>query len=268
MKNNINNILLIVKKTLNNSKELSKLKKLLNSKAIEFELINKYDKIPNKQFDLAIVLGGDGLLLWSAKQFINSNTFLFGINFGHLGFLTDIEKDKMFSMIDKILMGNYQIINRSILEISLKQKKYYALNECVLLRSDNKVSITLDLSIDGYNFDKFPSDGIIISTPTGSTAHIFNCGGTLMYPDVPALELMPLAARTIIPSPLIVSEKSKIDAKIDRDSKSSGELVLDGDEKVEMEIGETVVFTTYKRPIKFVSVSNIDFSNRLITKLN
>jgi NAD+ kinase len=261
-------ILIISKHSLLESESMNQLKVYLDSKFLPYKVITR-NETPTGFEDLAfaLVLGGDGLILWTAKQLLGSKVPILGVNFGHLGFLTDVESADLFNSFNLILQDKYSYEYRHPLKIEYNNMTYYALNELVIVRDDSIRIMKLDLTIDGHFFDSMELDELLVSTSTGSTAHTFNAGGALMYPSVKAIEIMPIAAKTIVPKPLIVSDKQVIEIKTNILSKSGSKLVIDGDISVDLNKEEIVKVSLNEKPVTFIKVSDMDFSERLIRKL-
>jgi NAD+ kinase len=166
--------------------------------------------------DLAIVIGGDGTMLAAARDLVRHRVPLVGINQGRVGFMTDIGHDDMHAGVGAILDGSYTIEERALLdaEISRENKtvlRTIALNEAVIGKGSQGRLIEFDLSIDGEFIYTLRADGMIVATPTGSTAYALSAQGPILHPAVPALTLVPLNPHTLSARPVSVSDRSAIE---------------------------------------------------------
>jgi NAD+ kinase len=166
--------------------------------------------------DLAIVIGGDGTMLAAARELVRHQVPLVGINQGRLGFMTDIGRDDMQAGVAAILDGQYAIEERSLLEAEIKRAgksvlRTIALNEAVIGKGSQGRLIEFELSVDGEFVYRLRADGIIVSTPTGSTAYALSAQGPILHPAVPALTLVPLNPHTLSARPVSVSDRSAIE---------------------------------------------------------
>ncbi len=160
---------------------------------------------------LAIVVGGDGTLLSSARQLVDANVPLLGVNLGRLGFLTDISPDDMLNILQAILQGDYQQDERFLLSCQIgDQAAQLALNDVVLHKWNIARMIEFETRVNGSFVDTQRSDGVIISTPTGSTAYALSVGGPLMSPDLDAILLAPICPHTLSNRPMAVRGDSEI----------------------------------------------------------
>jgi len=166
--------------------------------------------------DLAIVIGGDGTMLAAARDLVRHRVPLVGINQGRVGFMTDIGHDDMQRAIGAILDGNYSIEERSLLDAEIRRDgksalRTIALNEAVIGKGSQGRLIEFDLALDGEFVYTLRADGIIVATPTGSTAYALSAQGPILHPAVPALTLVPLNPHTLSARPVSVSDRSAIE---------------------------------------------------------
>lgn len=166
--------------------------------------------------DLAIVIGGDGTMLAAARDLVRSRVPLVGINQGRVGFMTDIGHDDMHAGVGAILDGSYTIEERALLDAEITREnktilRTIALNEAVIGKGSQGRLIEFDLSIDGEFIYTLRADGMIVATPTGSTAYALSAQGPILHPAVPALTLVPLNPHTLSARPVSVSDRSAIE---------------------------------------------------------
>jgi NAD+ kinase len=166
--------------------------------------------------DLAIVIGGDGTMLAAARDLVRHHVPLVGVNLGRLGFMTDIGHDDTQASIGAILDGKYAIEERSLLEAEIRRQgtsvlRTIALNEAVIGKGSQGRLVEFELSVDGEFVYRLRADGIIVATPTGSTAYALSAQGPILHPAVPALTLVPLNPHTLSARPVSVSDRSVIE---------------------------------------------------------
>lgn len=221
--------------------------------------------------DLLLVLGGDGTILSVACACAEYRVKILGVNFGHMGFLTDYEANQLSQALLLIVNGSYTTIKRSMLKIEYGKKVYTALNEAVIQRctTGNAFSNTVNLhaEINGSTVDNFSSDGLIISTPTGSTAYSLSAGGSILTPDLNAFIMTPICPHSLHSRPIVFSDSSTV--KINQSEKSCTlNLIIDG-KVVETITGYDAV--TIKKAdcfTEFISVGDNNFFDKLLIKLN
>ncbi len=174
----------------------------------------------DESFDLFFSLGGDGTILASVKFVKGLDIPIVGINTGRLGFLATIHKEEISSYVIDILKGNFSISERSLLEVTTNSEYFekaefnYALNEVALSRKDTTSMISVDAWIDKEHIGAYWSDGLIISTPTGSTGYSLSCGGPIITPQTQAFVLTPIAPHNLNARPLVVPNKTEIRLKV------------------------------------------------------
>jgi NAD+ kinase len=169
--------------------------------------------------DLAIVVGGDGTMLGAARELVRHHVPLVGINQGRLGFMTDIGHDDMQAGVGAILDGNYALEERSLLDAEIQRQgkpvlNTIALNEAVIGKGSQGRLIEFELRVDGEFVYRLRADGIIVATPTGSTAYALSAQGPILHPAVPALTLVPLNPHTLSARPVSVSDLSVIEIEM------------------------------------------------------
>lgn len=181
------------------------------------ETFTSYDDL-DKSIKFLFVFGGDGTILSTITYVRNSNIPIVGVNTGRLGFLATINKSVLLEQLNNFFDGNYNIIPRSLIKIERKDgeeiKDNYAINEITVVRRETTSMITIDAYLDGEFLNSFWSDGLIISTPTGSTGYNLSCGGPIVHPSNQNFIITPIAPHNLNVRPLIVSENSVIDLKI------------------------------------------------------
>jgi NAD+ kinase len=172
------------------------------------------EKIP-EQVDLVIVIGGDGTLLSIAHLAAQKNVPVMGVNMGRLGFLTEVPLDEMYLTIDAFLEGNIKIVSfRQMLEAVSKKGTFYCLNDFVINKGALARMIQCGIWIDGKEIATSKADGLIISTPTGSTAYSLSAGGPIIQPNIPAFIIAPICPHTLSFRPMVISAESTLKVEL------------------------------------------------------
>ncbi len=219
--------------------------------------------------DLVIVMGGDGTMLSVARAFMNTNIPLVGINRGRFGFLTDLRAEDMLVSIDKILAGAYQIETRMLLTASVHRagklvKQGVAVND-VVVKSGLRL-IELEVEIDGKFVHKQRGDGLIICTPTGTTAYSLSAGGPILHPNLYAIALVPISPHTLSNRPIAVHSASKIEVTLVQSD--DAQVSYDGQLQVALEQGDKIVVQRAEHGITLLHPSEYCYFEMLRNKLN
>ncbi|AOS97763.1 putative inorganic polyphosphate/ATP-NAD kinase [Microbulbifer aggregans] len=211
--------------------------------------------------DLVIVVGGDGSLLGAARALAKYSVPLLGINRGRLGFLTDITPDEIEQKVGEVLAGKYMAESRFLLDMSVTRDgkpvgKGSALNDVVIHPGEFIRMIEFDLYIDGQFVYKQRSDGLIISTPTGSTAYALSGGGPIMHPKLDAISVVPLNPHTLSSRPIVVEGSSEFKVVVGEHNVAKPHVTCDGHDQVVTEPGDVV--RIHKKPHRLTLIHPID----------
>ncbi|WOF16196.1 NAD(+)/NADH kinase [Methanoplanus sp. FWC-SCC4] len=208
--------------------------------------------------DVAVVIGGDGTVLHTIRQ-LEKQIPLIGINRGNVGFLTDLEPDEAEEYLLKIEKGKYNIENRMRLHL-LVDDEYVgeALNEAVIVTSRPAKILQFTINIDYVPAERFRADGVLISTPTGSTAYAMSAGGPIVDPWIDGFLLVPLAPYYLSSRPHIISDKRKL--RVELDSTKPADLVLDGQYIMELYNGNVVTIQKSREPALFINAGKNFFA--------
>ncbi|HEX6998835.1 MAG TPA: NAD(+) kinase [Gammaproteobacteria bacterium] len=184
--------------------------------------------------DLIVAVGGDGTLLHAARRAAARNLPLLGINRGRLGFLTDVLPDQMLDAIDALLAGDYAAEQRSMLEADLSPGadgplRTLALNDVVLQKGETGRMLDFVTYVDGIYVNTHGGDGLIVATPTGSTAYALSCGGPIIQPHVPALVMVPICPHTLSDRPLVLPASVTIEVRVETGRDNPAHVVCDGE---------------------------------------
>jgi NAD+ kinase len=221
--------------------------------------------------ELAIVLGGDGTILKAAEIVRAANTPLLGINLGHVGFLAEGERHELSTLISRVAAKDYQVTERLALDVSVLvggEQVYstWALNEATVEKSSRERMLEVVIEVEGHPLSSFGCDGVVMSTPTGSTAYAFSAGGPVVWPSVEALLMVPLSAHALFSRPLVVNPDSMLAVEVLRRSAGSGVLWCDGRRTYELAPGSRVEVRRSEQPVRIVRLSDSPFTNRLVNK--
>jgi len=219
------------------------------------------------QVDLAVVLGGDGTMLRAAQICRGKNTPILGINLGHVGFLAEIDRPSVAQIVDSISAGSFTVEERMSLNYQLQRGGKtildgWALNEVLVERNDHQM-IDLFVQIDHRPLSRWLCDSVICATPTGSTAYAYSAGGPVVWPEVDALVLLPLAAHALFSRPMVVSPNSEI--VLDLESESA-DLNADGIRRTKLEKSDRIILTSAKEDVLLAHIKAATFTDRLVAK--
>jgi len=220
--------------------------------------------------DLVLVLGGDGMILKAARQAHPFDAPLVGINLGELGFLAEAEISSFSGVLEKVLSGEAEIEKKMLLEAEVlrgnrKMGKFLALNDVVVKNGRTARVIKLALAVDGRHVASYVADGLIVSTPTGSTAYSLAVNGPIVSPSLPVFILSPISPHSLTLRPLVISSKSLIGIKVSSDHREVI-LVMDGQDTVELDIGDVVRIRKAKKEPKFVRTADKNYYGILSRK--
>ena len=184
---------------------------------LDYAIFSSYKDL-DKSFNLMITIGGDGTLLRSISFVRNLEIPIIGINTGRLGFLATLNQDLLKPKLEKIIKGEFKVENRTLLEVIIDDKKSndfpYALNEITVGRKNTTSMIKIRTNLDGEFLNSYWADGLIISTPTGSTGYSLSCGGPIMSPQSQTLALTPIAPHNLNARPIIIPDNTKIELSV------------------------------------------------------
>ncbi|MGH7830937.1 MAG: NAD(+)/NADH kinase [Candidatus Binatia bacterium] len=223
-----------------------------------------------RKADLIVVLGGDGTLL-SVAHLVEPDVPILGVNLGGLGFITEVAADELESVLADTLAGHFSVERRMTLELRVsgkrgKQKRFRVLNDGVIAKGARARIIDLETYVGKEYLCTYRADGLIISTPTGSTAYSLAAGGPILYPSLGAIVLAPICPHTLTNRPIVVSNKSTIRVTL----RSAGDTVIlspDGQQGVLLNNGDVVEVRDYGVPVSLVKAPSRGYFEVLRTKL-
>lgn len=220
-----------------------------------------------EQADLIISLGGDGTMLISAKEAIRGNIPVLAINMGSLGYLAEIKPQDAVKILQDYENGNYKLEERSFLEVRYEDNIFYGLNELVITKGGHEAHL---IQVEVYSNDifvnKYRADGIIVATPTGSTAYSLSAGGSIVHPGLNALTITPLAPQSLTARPIIVNGCEVLSFKAtSRDD--AVHLNIDGNQWFQIQKGDLVSARISDKKVKIIKPVNSDYYSILRQKL-
>ncbi len=219
--------------------------------------------------DLAIVMGGDGTMLSVARSLIDNDIPLVGINRGRFGFLTDLRAEDMLGAVDRVLSNRYQIESRMLINASVIRggktiQQGLAFNDVVIKGGLRLIEIAVE--INGFFVHKQRADGIILSTPTGTTAYALSAGGPILHPSLEAIAIVPVSPHTLSNRPIAVNSSSLI--QITMIQTDDGQLSYDGQFQMLLESGDRVLVQRAEKQVKLLHPSEYCYFDMLRNKLN
>ncbi len=225
-----------------------------------------------KQCDLAIVIGGDGTFLNAARTLVDYEVPLLGINLGRLGFLVDISPDNMIDTLDAVLQGNYQEEQRALLNCDIiceggMKTTEIAFNDVVIHKWNVARMIEVEVYIDGQYVNTQRSDGLIVSTPTGSTAYALSGGGPILHPSLDSMVIVPICPHTMSYRPLVVGGNSKIEVVISHNNQDDAQVTCDGQLNQNLVNGDKMIITCKDKRIRLIHPKSYDYYEILRAKL-
>lgn len=223
--------------------------------------------------DLVLALGGDGTILSAAEYSHRFDIPLLGVNFGKMGFLAETTPDSITRVLRQVAAGDYLLDPRMTLQAKLQRPdgstaQGWALNDIVVMHTDLAHPADFAFAIDGQMVSTYAADGIIVSTPTGSTAYAFSAGAPVVWPDTEAIVMSPLAAHGLFTRPLVVSPASHLEIGVLPENRTAPAVWFDGRRQEQAPAGSSITFTKGERPIKLVRLDDTPFASRLVTKFS
>ncbi|MEW6609039.1 MAG: NAD(+)/NADH kinase [bacterium] len=219
-----------------------------------------------KTADLVIALGGDGTMLHAVKVMGEKEIPIVGVNFGGLGFLTEITQQELYSSLKDVLKGKFTIEERMLLLAKVKKLSYQALNDVVITKGTLARVISLKVLIDTEYLTTYQGDGIIVATPTGSTAYSLSAGGPIVIPEMKTIIITPICPHTLSVRPMVIPHLSKITIVVESDEEEIM-LTIDGQQGVKLNPQDEIEITSAKQIIKLVKPKKRSFYEVLQTKL-
>jgi NAD+ kinase len=228
--------------------------------------------VAKTELELVIVLGGDGTILRAAELARGCNAPLLGVNLGHVGFLAEADREDLTATVDRALARDYAVEERLTLAVRVKDVsgeviwESWALNDASVEKASRERSLEVAIEVDGRPLSTFGCDGVVMSTPTGSTAYSFSAGGPVVWPSVEALLMVPLSAHALFARPLVVGPDSSLAVELLQRSVGSGVVWCDGRRTFDLPSGSRVIVRKSPIPVRLARLSLGPFTDRLVNK--
>jgi NAD+ kinase len=218
--------------------------------------------------ELVVSLGGDGTMLKAGQVAHAADAPLLGVNLGTLGYLTEVDAGAERKALESVLAGDYEIEDRMMLscDVNLGERSYVGLNEVLVERSARHRLVRLSVRVGGERLAAFNADGVIVATPTGSTAYALSAGGPIVSPRAECLVVVPVSAHMIFARPFVLAADETVEITVDGPDQDAS-LALDGAIGCDLGPGARVVVARHPRPLKLVRLGGPGFLERLRTKL-
>jgi len=229
--------------------------------------------IPEDQLELVMVLGGDGTILKAAEIVRESATPLMGINLGHVGFLAESEREGLSHAVARAVAKDYLVKERLTLDVrvlvaGVEVYRTWALNEATVEKSAAERMLEVVVEIDRRPLSSFGCDGVIMATPTGSTAYAFSAGGPVVWPSVEAMLLVPLSAHALFSRPMVISPRSLLAVEVLDRSAGTGVLWCDGRRTHDLPVGARVEVSRSEKSVRLARLRQGPFTDRIVRKFS
>lgn len=228
--------------------------------------------VPVSAIEIAIVLGGDGTILRAAELVRSGTAPILGINMGHVGFLAEIEADVIDEAMRRVIDRDYDVEERMTLAVEVTDAAglviyaTWALNEATVEKAARERMMEVVMEIDARPLSSFGCDGVVISTPTGSTAYNFSAGGPVIWPTVEAIAVVPLSAHALFSTPLVVGPEATVAIEVLARTDGTGILWCDGRRSHDLPPGARVVARRSPEPVRLARLHPAPFTDRLVRK--
>ena len=232
---------------------------------------DKGEYLSHKEFseniDLLVVFGGDGTLLNSARQYLEYEIPILGVNMGNVGFLTDIKVENFQTSMQEILDWNYKIEERNLVSAKFNNNHLYGLNEVVIHSGAYAQLMRYRLNVNGKVVYEQRSDGLIIATPTGSTAYSLSAGGPIIHPSLDVWTIIPMLPQSISSRPFVISSNEKVEMELFEGPSENAKICVDGQKDIDVPYGLNISISKTKKTLKLVHPKDNDFFEACREKL-
>jgi NAD+ kinase len=228
---------------------------------------------PDHDIELLVVLGGDGTILRGAEWVLTSDLPLLGVNLGHVGFLAEAESSEIDSIVERIVEHSWTVEERSTVQVTLRECdggevvwSSYAINEVSIEKAARERMLEVVVEVDGRPLSRWACDGVLLATPTGSTAYAFSAGGPVIWPGVDALLMVPLSAHALFARPLVLGPTSTVVIELIEASPTHGVVWCDGRRSAELRSGMEIEVRQGAHKLRLARLSEAPFTDRLVNK--
>lgn len=222
--------------------------------------------------EAVVVFGGDGTILRAAEWSLPHQVPMLGVNLGHVGFLAELERSDMASLVRQVCARDYTVEDRLVLDVRVLDHhgdelwRSFAVNELSLEKAARRRMLDLLVSVDELPVQRWSCDGILVSTPTGSTAYAFSAGGPVMWPDLDAMLMVPLCAHALFARPMVLSPEARVDLDIQPAGSDSGVMWCDGRRSFDVGPGRRITVTRHPQRLRIARLAEQPFTSRLVKK--
>lgn len=242
---------------------IEQMREVMERKGIETVMLDSQSDV--EPMDFAVSVGGDGTLLSCAHLLMGRNVPVVGVNFGHLGFLTTAEPPKLQAFVDDLVAQKFEVIRLSMLEVEYGEGKAFALNEMALRRPEENTLMHTEVYVDGKFLATYVGDGLLLATPTGSTAYSLSLGGPILTPESQCFVLTPIADHSLTLRPIVLPDSARITLVTDK-CQPQINLTCDS-QRMHIEGGQTLYIQRAAATTPLVRMQNQDFFHALRQKL-
>jgi len=225
------------------------------------------------QIEVVFAIGGDGTILRAAEVVREAALPIVGVNVGHVGFLAETERESVSETVTRVLDGDFAVEDLFSLDVRVKRGNEvvfhtWALNEATVEKASRERMLEVVVEVNKRPLESFGCDGVVIATPTGSTAYAFSAGGPVVWPDVEAMLVVPLSAHALFARPLVVSPDVAVAVEILERSSGGGVLWCDGRRTFDLPSGARVVVQRSKTPVRLARLNSDSFADRIVNKFD
>ena len=252
--------------------DMRDLREVAENQAILDDFLVLGENVAVDDVELAIVLGGDGTILRAAELVRGRAAPILGINMGHVGFLAESERDDMDEAVRRVIAGEYTVEERLALSVRVKNREgdtiyeTWALNEATVEKASRERMLEVVIAIGRRPLSSFGCDGVVLSTPTGSTAYNFSAGGPVIWPTVQAISVVPLSAHALFARPLVIDPSSSVTIEVLQRNQGTGVLWCDGRRSHDLPQGARVIVRRSAQPVRLARLHTALFTDRLVNK--
>ena len=247
---------------------LKRTKKIFSVNEVNISGVKTLDvKEFNDLVDLIIVFGGDGTLLGAARKFINNEIPILGINMGTVGFLTDVNIENFESVVKDIFKGDYILEERCLVEAKFAEQEVFGLNEVLIHSGSYAQLMRYRLLINDKTVYEQRSDGLIVATPTGSTAYALSAGGSIIHPELNIWNIIPMMSQSLSSRPLVVSNEKSMEIQLIEGPLDHAMICVDGQQDIPIQYNESIYISKKDSSLKIIHPSNNDFYEACRKKL-